>query len=53
MTARVPDSNGWYEIADNPLSLVGVFPYMGSMIDASGALGLDPEKIYNVYRSEE
>lgn len=52
-TAREYDSNGWPEIKGNPISKVGVYPYRGSMIDPSGELGLDPEGIYNVYRSAE
>lgn len=43
---REMDINGWYEIKENPLSKVGVFPYLGRTIHES----LDPEKIYNVYR---
>lgn len=52
MTARVTDSNGWYEIAGNPLSKVGVYPYLGSSIDPNGTMDLDPDGVYNVYRSE-
>lgn len=43
---RTVDINGWYEIKENPLSKVGVFPYFGKTIHES----LDPDKIYNVYR---
>lgn len=43
---RIVDANGWYEIKENPLSKVGVFPYFGRTIHES----LDPDKIYNVYR---
>jgi hypothetical protein len=50
-TSRKLDSNGWFEIQDNPISKVGVFPYLGSMIDADGKMGLDPDAIYKVYRS--
>lgn len=46
---RTIDFNGWYEIKDNPLTKVGVFPYHGRQIDDS----LDPDKIYNVYRPAE
>ena len=53
MTARLPDINGWFEVKDNPISKVGVFPYLGSSIDPEGKLGLDPERIYSVYRSEQ
>lgn len=50
LTARVQDINGWFEIKENPLSKVGVFPYLGSTIDRDGSMGLDPDKIYQVYR---
>lgn len=53
MTAREVDVNGWMEVKGNPLSKVGVFPYMGSMADPDGALGLDPNEVYQVYRSAE
>jgi len=53
VTARNYDINGWFEVKDNPLSKVGVFPYSGAMIDASGEFGLDQNKIYNVLRPQE
>jgi hypothetical protein len=43
------DSNGWFEVKDNPLSLVGVFPYLGRSIDPEA----DPDKLFNVYRPAE
>ena len=46
---REYDLNGWPEIKDNPLSKIGVFPYSGAQI----GMGLDPNKIYQVYRPEE
>ena len=45
MSARIEDTNGWYEVKNNPLSKVGVFQYLGSEIGAP-----DPQRIYNVYR---
>ena len=51
MTARELDTNGWPEIKGNPISSVGVYPYKGSMVDPNGTLGLNPDKIYNVFRS--
>jgi len=45
---REVDSNGFVEIPDNPISAVGVYPYLGSMIG-----GKDPSKIYYVLRPEE
>lgn len=47
-SSRVVDTNGWYEVKDNPLSLVGVFPYLGRSIGAP-----DPDKVYMVLRPEE
>lgn len=47
-TARITDSNGFQEIKRNPLSKVGVFPYLGKNIP-----GADPSKVFNVYRSAE
>ena len=44
---RKHDTNGWYEIQDNPLSKVGVFSYLGSSM---GIAGVEPNKIYQVYR---
>lgn len=49
MTAREQDCNGWPEIKRNPLSKVGVFPYMGKSVDPSFA----PDQIVMVYRPEE
>lgn len=43
------DHNDFWYIKDNPLSKVGVFPYLGRQISAD----LDPDKIYNVLRPEE
>lgn len=48
MTARKLDSNGWFEVKKNPISKVGVFPYLGSSIGAP-----DPDQIYMVYRPAE
>jgi len=48
-SARLMDLNGWYEIKGNPLSKVGVFPYLGRSISPE----LEAEKIYYVYRPEE
>jgi len=46
---RKADTNGWYEIKENPLSKTGVFPYLGKTIHES----LDPDTIYHVYRPAE
>lgn len=49
VSARIADINGWFEVRGNPLSKVGVFPYLGSTLDGAP----DPTKIYNVYRPAE
>ena len=54
-TQRVEDFNGWFEVARNPISKVGVFPYLGSSLgpDMIKEQNLDPEKVYMVFRSAE
>lgn len=49
MSNRETDINGYVTIKKNPISKVGVFPYMGKNIDAA----LEPNKIYWVYRPAE
>lgn len=49
MDKREYDTNGWFEVKDNPLSMVGVFPYSGRTISAD----CDPDKIYMVLRPAE
>jgi hypothetical protein len=49
-TKRIKDLNGWYEVKDNPISRVGVFEYSGRAI---GLPGLDPGRMYKVYRPAE
>lgn len=49
MSARQEDINGFIYIEKNPISKVGVFPYLGKSINRS----LDPNKIYWVYRPAE
>ena len=48
MTKRQYDNNGWLEVKDNPITKVGVFPYLGKEIGAP-----EPNKIYMVYRPAE
>lgn len=52
MSQRQHDINGWFEVKNNPISKVGVFPYLGSTIDSSGEFGLTPDELYNVFRPE-
>jgi len=46
VTARIADLNGWFEVKGNPLSKVGVFPYLGATIPGAP----EPGKRYAVYR---
>ena len=43
------DDNGFWLIEDNPVSIEGVYPYLGKTIDAR----LEPDRIYQVYRPFE
>jgi hypothetical protein len=54
-TQRIEDFNGWFEVARNPISKAGVFPYLGSSLGADMIKqhSLDPEKVYMVFRSPE
>lgn len=47
-SARVTDNNGFFEVKNNPLSKVGVFPYSGRMLGAE-----NPDQMYYVYRPAE
>ena len=49
MDKREYDTNGWFEVKDNPLSMVGVFPYSGRSVSPD----CDPNRIYMVYRPAE
>lgn len=58
-SSRIMDMNGFFEVPDNPISLVGVFPYSGGMLQGMYRVNddgeredvqVDPSKIYNVYR---
>lgn len=49
MSARQVDENGFITIENNPISRVGVFPYLGANIDPS----LPPDEIVWVYRPSE
>jgi hypothetical protein len=48
-SARRSDANGWFEVADNPISKVGVFDYHGSTLPDAP----DPARVYRVYRPAE
>jgi hypothetical protein len=49
ISARIPDVNGWFEVKANPLSKVGVFPYVGASLPGAP----DPGRVYQVYRPAE
>ncbi len=46
---KTVDYNDFWYIKNNPLSKVGVFPYLGRQISPE----LEPDRIYQVYRPEE
>lgn len=48
-SARRFDENGWFEVRRNPISRVGVFPYLGKSVDPS----FEPDQIVMVYRPAE
>ena len=46
------DKNGFWRYDDTEFFRAGVFQYAGCEIDPDGRYGLDPKKLYNVYRPE-
>jgi len=50
MSARQYDHNGFFEVKANPISRVGVFPYLGKQL---GLTGPDAGKVFQVYRPAE
>ena len=44
--SKTIDENGFWLVEDNPVSIEGVFPYLGKTIDKR----LEPDRIYQVYR---
>lgn len=49
-TMRTKDKNGWLTIRDCKISKANVCPYMGGEIPNSEKLGLEKDKVYNLYR---
>lgn len=49
-TMRTKDINGWLHVKDCRISKANVCPYIGREIPNSEKLGLDPEKVYHLYR---
>ena len=48
MSAQSVDINGYVEVKGNPISKVGVYPYLGREIGAP-----EPDRVYKIYRPEE
>lgn len=48
--ARSKDVNGWLHVKDCRISKANVCPYLGKEIPGSEALGLEPDKVYYLYR---
>ena len=48
-SARVEDINGWFEVLRQPVSIAGVFDYLGEKLEGAP----DPDKTYRVLRSPE
>ena len=49
-SARTRDSNGYMHVDVSNLTKEQVVPYLGNTIPGYKELGLDPEKIYQIYR---
>lgn len=49
-SARTKDMNGWLTVKDCKISKANVCPYVGSEIVDSKNLGLEPDKLYYLYR---
>lgn len=49
-TMRTKDINGWLHVKDCRISKANVCPYIGKEIPNSEKLGLDPERVYQLYR---
>lgn len=52
-SVRSIDSDGRMHVAKTPISKANVCPYMGSEIPNWEALGLQPDRIYKLYRDAE
>lgn len=52
-SARTKDSNGYMHVAVSNLTKEQVVPYMGDSIPGYKDLGLEPDKVYQIYRPAE
>lgn len=50
---RREDANGYLHVQTSPISKAQVVPYHGKEVPGFAKLGLDPDKIYQVYRPAE
>ncbi|NTU49343.1 MAG: DUF2213 domain-containing protein [Desulfobulbaceae bacterium] len=50
---RREDANGYLHVQTSPISKAQVVPYYGKEVPGFAELGLDPDKIYQVYRPAE
>lgn len=53
LSVRSYDKDGRLHVAVTPISKANVCPYMGKEIPGWDSLGLDPNKVYNMYRDPE
>jgi hypothetical protein len=49
-TMRTKDVNGWMHVRDCKISKANVCPYLGNEIPDSEKLGLESDRVYNLYR---
>jgi len=49
-SSRVKDINGWLHVRDCRISKANICPYIGSEIPGAKELGLEPDRVYNLYR---
>lgn len=48
-SAQRVDTNGWFEVKDNPISRVGVFEYLGKQVSPD----LPPDQVFKVFHPPE
>lgn len=52
-SSRTKDVNGWLHVRDCRISKANVCPYLGREIPGAAALGLEPDRVYNLYRDAD
>lgn len=53
MSFRSKDINGWLHIRDCRITKANICPYLGREIPGAQQMGLEPEKVYNLYRDAD